>query len=327
MRAVRIVEAKGPQGLELQEVPAPSCGPEQLVVGVKAAGINRADLLQTLGLYPAPAGAPADIPGLEYAGVVSRVGEKVTRFKAGDRVMGIVGGGAWAEEVLVHEQEAMMIPPGLELTAAGGVPEVFATAFDALVTQGGVGEKTNVLITAASSGVGLAAVQLCAALGATAIGVGRSRERLARCTALGLSHALWVTEPAQFAQRARDLTGGRGAEVALDLVGGSWFPETVEALAKGGTLMLVGLLGGAAAELKLGRVLMNRLKIQGTTLRSRSLEEKIRLARDFTVQVLPHFATGQLKPVIDSTLPMAEAAVGLARVANNEPFGKVVLTW
>jgi putative PIG3 family NAD(P)H quinone oxidoreductase len=317
---------EGPESLVITEVASPVVGPDEIRVKVRATALNRADLLQTMGLYPAPAGAPADIPGLEYAGEVLSVGARVTRWNVGDRVMGLVGGGAWAQELVTHEREAIPMPTGMSFSDAAALPEAFATAFDALVLQGGMTINTEVLIHAIASGVGTAALQLCQLFGAKVIGTGRNENKLARAAAMGLTRTVLVKDDV-FSAQVKQLTNGRGVDLALDLVGGSWFAETIDAMAPHGTVMLVGLVAGASAEVPLRSVLAKRIRIQGTTLRSRTLEEKIVVARALEQRLLPAFSSGQLKPVVDAVLPMADIKPALARLANNDTFGKLVLTW
>lgn len=317
---------KGPAEVRVAEVAAPTPAPDEILVSVKTSALNRADLLQTLGLYPAPHGVPAEIPGLEYAGVVKSVGARVTRWKVGDRVLGLVGGGAFAEELVTHEREAMALPDVIPFGQAAAIPEAFVTAFDALVLQAGLKPSQSVLINAVASGVGTAALQLCQLYGATPIGTGRNDAKLERAKAMGLQHAIAVQSDS-FSAQVRQHTHGRGCDIALDLVGGSWFPQTIDSLAPHGTLMLVGLVAGVTAEIPLRQVLAQKLKVIGTTLRSRPLEEKIHVARLFEAHVLPFFASGRLKPVIDDTLPMISVSAGLERLASNDTFGKLVLTW
>ncbi len=326
MQAALSLNAEGPEGLRFSEVASPHPGPDEIKVRVRATALNRADLLQTMGLYPAPPGAPRDIPGMEYAGEVAAVGARVRRWSVGDRVMGLVGGGAWAQELVTHEREAMAMPAGMSFADAAALPEAFATAFDALVLQGGMTVNSEVLIHAVASGVGTAALQLCRLFGARAIGTGRNEKKLERAKAMGLPHTLLVKDGA-FAAQVKQLTEGRGCDVALDLVGGDWFAETIDAMAPQGTVMLVGLVAGATAEVPLRSVLAKRLRVQGTTMRSRSLEEKIGVARAFEQRLLPSFVSGQLEPVVDAVLPMAELQPALQRLASNDTFGKLVLTW
>lgn len=323
-----MISGEGPRGLSMKDVAAPSCGPDELRVGVKASALNRADLLQTLGLYPAPAGVPSDIPGLEYAGEVLEVGARVTRWKKGDRVMGLVAGGAWAEQLVTHEREAIAMPEGLEFSRAAAIPEAFITSFDALALQGQLTAGTQVLIHAVASGVGTAALQLCALFGARPIGTGRNAAKLERATHLGLRDTVLVNaEQPHFADRVKALTSGRGVDLVLDLVGGDWLPQTLDAMAPQGTLMLVGLVAGASAEVPLRTVLGKRLTVIGTTLRARPLEEKIAVARSFEQLLVPHFKTTRLAPVIDRVVPIVEAPAALERLAANDSFGKTVLTW
>ena len=237
MRAVRLKQLTGPDGLVIEEVDPPVPGPNQIRVQVKATALNRADLLQTMGLYPAPPGVPADIPGLEYAGLVDSVGVGVTRWQVGDRVMGLVAGGAWAEQLVTHEREALHVPGQLSFEKAAAIPEAFITAFDALTLQAGMRAGQTVLIHAVASGVGTAALQWAKAIGAKAIGTSRTASKLSRVKLLGLDVGLLVDRNApKFASQVK-------ADLALELVGGNYLPETIEAMNVGGTVMLVGLTG------------------------------------------------------------------------------------
>lgn len=329
MGALRITGKGGPEVLELATVPRPVPGPEELLVRVHAAALNRADLLQCKGLYPAPPGAPADIPGLEYAGEVEALGERAHRFGRGDRVMGIVGGGAFAEWVVVHERTALPIPASMGYREAAAIPEAFITAHDALAVQGSLRPSEHVLIHAVGSGVGTAALQLVRAWRAIAIGTARTQAKLDRCRAeLGLAHAILVNpDLPTFQPQVLEATGDRGAAVALDLVGGRYLPETLRSMAPQGRVLLVGTLAGAAAELDLGLVLRKRLRLQGTVLRSRPLEEKIQATLAFQREVLPLFESGALKPLVDEAMPFERAREAFARISSNETLGKVVLQW
>jgi NADPH:quinone reductase len=328
MKALVMTAGEGPRGVSLKDAASATCGPDEVRIGVKASALNRADLLQTMGLYPAPKGVPADIPGLEYAGEVLECGARVTRWKTGDRVMGLVSGGAWAEQVVTHEREAMAMPAGFTFAQAAAVPEAFMTAWDAMVLQGGLRAGETVLIHAVASGVGTAAIQLCAMTGARAIGTGRNATKLERARTIGAVETVLVNgQSPAFSEPIKALTGGRGVELVLDLVGGDWLPETIDAMAPKGTLMLVGLVAGASAEVPLRVVLGKRLRVIGTTLRARALEEKIAVARAFEQHVVPAFSSGQLKPVVEQTVPFREAAGALERLAANDTFGKTVLTW
>jgi len=318
-----VTDFTGPDHVKFSEVPAPVPGPEEILVRVHATALNRADLLQTLGRYPAPAGVVADIPGLEYAGEVAQVGARVTRWKTGDRVMGLVSGGAWAELLVTHEREAIAVPSTLSWSDAAALPEAFSTAFDALVTQAGMSLGSRVLVHAVASGVGTAALQLGKLYGAIVIGTGRQQAKLDRATDLGLPHALLVQDAA-FASQVKQLGG---ADIVLDLVGGAYTAESVAVLSPRGTLILVGLVAGASANIPLGHVLSKRLRLVGTVLRSRPLEEKIAVARAVETKLSPHFASGALRAVVDDVLPMQALVPGLQRLAANDTFGKLVLTW
>ncbi len=326
MRAIVIREPGGPEVLELRELPDPEPCPDEILVRVRAAGLNRADLLQRRGHYPAPPDAPADIPGLEFAGEVERCGARAKRFRPGDRVMGIVGGGAYGERLVVHERAAVPIPNSIGLAEAACIPEAFYTAFDAVLVQAGLEPGETLLVHAAGSGVGTAAVQLGALVGARVIGTARTEEKLGRARTLGLDAGIVCPTP-DFAGRVKELTAGAGADVLLDLVGGAYARENVAALAEQGRWMLVGLVAGASAELPLGAILSKRLRLLGTALRTRPLEEKITLARAFEKRLLGHFASGRLRPVLDTIFPMAEAAEAHRRMEANVNFGKLVLVW
>lgn len=330
MRAIRIARRGGPEVLTWTDDAAePACGPDEVLVEVEAVGLNRADLLQCMGLYPAPPGTPPDIPGLEYAGRVVAVGTRARRFQPGARVMGIVSGGAFSERLAVHEREAIAIPDGIETSQAAAIPEAFATAYDALVLQGGLRSGETVLIHAAASGVGTAALQLVKVLGARALGTSRSPEKLARCQALGLlvpDDAIAVGgEPASFVQPVLERTSRRGAELALELAGGAYLPHTLQAMATAGRVLLVGLLAGTRATVDLSLLLMRRLSLVGSVLRSRPLEARIELAQALERHVVPLFTQGQLRPVVDSVYAAPEVSVALGRLADNATFGKVVL--
>ncbi len=328
MKVMRIVQPTGAAGLKLDVQPTPEIGPFEIRVKVNATAVNRSDLLQSMGRYPAPPGVPADIPGLEYAGEVVAIGSHVQRWKPGARVMGLVAGGAWAEALVTHEHEAMAIPETLSDIQAAAISEAFMTAWDALIVQANMQLGHRVLIHAATSGVGTAATQLINAAGAVGIGSSRSQQKLERTRALGLDETLLVesSEP-RFAKAILEMTQGRGVDVVLDLVGGTWLPETLQSTAIGGTIVLVGLVAGSSAEVPLTTLLSRRLHLKGTVLRSRPQSERIELATRFEKEVLPQFRSQRLKPIIDAVLPVHEAGAALARLAASDTFGKLVLTW
>ncbi len=305
-----------------REVPTPTPGLGEVRVRVHAAGVNRADVLQCAGKYPAPPGWPSDIPGLEYAGEVDALGAGVTGLSLGDRVYGLVGGGAFAEQLVVHHQALARAPEGLSWTELAALPEAYLTAYDALVLQAGARVGSRVLVHAVGSGVGTAALQIGCALGASVMGTARSQAKLRSAQALGLHDGICVQDALFCVElKARAFE----PDVVLDLVGGDYVAESLRALAVGGTLMLVGLTGGRECSLDLGTVLRKRARIIGTVMRSRGLAERIMLHRVLEKELGAWFASGVCKPVVSETFGMRDAAHALARLASNETFGKVVL--
>lgn len=327
MRAVRIVSHEGEGRLEVSEVERPWAAADRVRVRVRAAGLNRADLLQRRGHYPAPPGAPQDIPGLEFAGEVEGVGDEARAWAPGARVFGITAGGAQAEYVVVPESHLAAVPDGLGWAEAAAVPEVFITAHDALFTQAGLRTGESLLVHAAGSGVGTAALQLARAAGAGAVyGTARTAEKLVRAREFGMDEGVAVGRDASvFAEAVRRWTKGAGVNVVLDLVGASYLSANIDALAERGRMMFVGTLGGAAAELDFRRVMGKRLRLAGTVLRARSSEEKARAVRRFAAEVVPLLRRGAVRPVLDRAFALDEAEAAYARLASNETFGKVVL--
>ncbi|MBX3225703.1 MAG: NAD(P)H-quinone oxidoreductase [Labilithrix sp.] len=321
MRAVVIDNGS----LHLREVPTPGPGPGQARVRVRAAGVNRADLMQLRGMYPAPPDAPPDIPGLEIAGEVDAVGAGVREVAVGERVFTIVGGGAYAEHVVVPARTLAPIPEGLDFTHAAAIPEAFLTAYDAMVLQAGLSAGDDVLVHAVGSGVGTAAVQIARAIGATAIGTARTQDKLDRAAALGMKHGILAAD-AKFADEVKRHTSGRGADVVLELVGGAYLPESLAACAERGRVVLVGLMGGATAELSLGPMLHRRLTVIGTVMRARPLEQKIALGQVLRRNITPLVAAGHLVPIVDRVLPLEQATAALTAMASNTTFGKIILT-
>lgn len=300
-------------------LPEPSRG--EVRVRVRATAVNRADLLQRMGAYPAPADSPPDIPGLEIAGEVDACGPGVERLAIGDRVFGLLGGGGYAEAAVTHERALAKIPAGLSFEDAAAVPEAFVTAHDALM-RAGVTAGESVVVHAVGSGVGTAAVQLGRALGAYVIGTARTADKLARAKALGMDDGICV-EKASFAARVNELTGG--AHAVLELVGGAYVDEDLRAVRTLGRIVLIGLMAGIKQEVDLGLVLRKRVTLIGTVLRARPLEEKLAVMRAFEDQVVPLFARGKLAAVIDTVMPLDQAAAAHARMASNAGFGKIVL--
>ncbi len=328
MRAVTIVSFGGVEGLEVREVAdAPRATLDRVRVRVRAAGLNRADILQRLGRYPAPPGYPQDIPGMEFAGEVVEAGEEVRTLRVGERVFGIIGGGGQAEYVTVPESMLAEIPSNLDWAEAAAVPEVFMTAHDALFTQCGLQIGERVLIHAAGSGVGTAASQLVRAAGATAYGTSRTADKLEKAKEFGLTESFVASgDPMEFAQAVKNWTNGSGVEVVLDLVGAVYLKANLESLAIKGRLIFVGTTSGAKAQIDYSVVMGKRLRIMGTSLRTRSLEEKATATRLFAQHVVPLIAGGAVRPVIDKIFRIEEVRAAHERIESNESFGKVVLT-
>jgi putative PIG3 family NAD(P)H quinone oxidoreductase len=322
MRAIVHAAAGGPEVLALREVPTPFPGPRDLLVRVRAAGLNRADVIQRRGGYPAPPGWPADIPGLEFAGEVEATGADVTRWRIGDRVMGLVGGGAHAEYVVIHESEAIAVPPSLTIEQAAAVPEAFLTAWDALTTRGRLAAGERVLLHAVGSGVGTVAIQLAKRLGATVIGTSRTLAKLEQCRPLGLDQGI-NTSAGSF----RDALTAP-VNVIVDVLGGPAFADNLAVLAPRGRLVLLGFLQGPKVETSLDPILRKRLEVIGTVMRTRSAEERASLAAEFTSRLAPWFAMADpVQPVIGATFAMSDIAEAHRAMEADAVFGKIVLVW
>jgi putative PIG3 family NAD(P)H quinone oxidoreductase len=324
MRAIVIRQPGGPEVLELREVPTPEPARGEVRVRVRATAVNRADLLQRMGRYPAPPGWPADIPGLEIAGEVDAVGEGVVEVAAGDRVFGLVGGGAYAEYIVVHARTLARMPANLSFAAAAAVPEAFLTAWDAVVSQAHLAAGEVLLVSAVGSGVGTAGLQIARATGATVIGTSRSQDKLEQARELGLREGIVVREGA-FAKEVLARTAGRGVDVVLELVGGAYVAEDIACLASKGRIVVVGTMGGSGAQVDLAVLMHRRGEIRGTTLRARPLEEKILAARALGKHMVPLFESGELEPVVDRVLPLAQASAAHRAMQEDRTFGKIVL--
>lgn len=325
MKAIVIRAPGGPDVLEPGECPVREPERGEVRVAVRSAGVNRADLMQRRGAYPAPEGWPQDVPGLEYAGVVESVGGGVQTLSVGDRVMGLVGGGAYAEYVVVHERDTLRIPGRLSFEEAASVPEAFITAHNALFTRLALGSGEWLLIHAVGSGVGTAGLQLARAAGARVVGTSRSEWKLARATSeLGLDVPVDAADG--FVDAVLNATGG-GVHAILDLVGGGYLADNLRVLRTLGRQVVVGLPSGRSAELDLGALLSKRLTLVGTALRSRPLEQKIAATQLFARQGLPLLAAGRVRPIVHERLPMERAADAHRLLEENRTFGKVVLVW
>ena len=340
MKAVVYAGAGGTEVLTLMEMPDPSPMGQQVRVRVHAAGLNRADIHQRRGAYPAPPGWPADISGLEYSGVVESVGSGAAKWRIGDRVMGLVGGGAHAEYVVVHETEVLAIPETLSFAEAAAIPEAFLTAFDALTARGRLQQNETVLVHAVASGVGTAAIQLAKVLGATVFGTSRSPAKLPPLAALGLDAGI-DTSVKSFREQIT-----RPVHLILDPLGGPAFQDNLALLAPRGRLVILGFLQGARVpEASLEMILRKRLEVIGTTMRSRTLEERAVLIEEFGRRYLSLFgqhirqdspmlslghpeSTGAtLRPIIHAVFPMADIAAAHETMERNDSVGKIVLVW
>lgn len=324
MKAIVISKPGGPEVLQLQQCPDPQPGNGELGATVSATALNRADLLQRRGLYPPPDDAPQEIPGLEFAGRVETPARSASGFKAGDRIMGLLGGGGYAERVVLHESLALPVPKAWSDEEAAAFPEAFLTAYDALFPQLGLHPGETLLIHAVGSGVGLAALQLAKAAGANVAGTAGSQEKLDRAAEFGLDFGVCYRETC-FEESIRDFTAGRGCQAIIDFVGAPYWERNLKCLAPMGRLIVVGLLGGAKAETDLALVLRKRLRVMGTVLRSRSLWEKAKLVDRVERHVLPLAERGKIRPVVDRILPLREAAEAHAYMESNRNVGKIVL--
>jgi putative PIG3 family NAD(P)H quinone oxidoreductase len=323
MRAVLITKPGKPDVLEIQQAETPEPLGEQVRVRVRAAGLNRADLHQVAGNYPAPAGVPSNIPGMEFAGVVDAVGPLVRQWKRGQRVMGIVGGGAQAEYIVAHEGMLVEIPENLDFVQAASVPEVFLTAHDALFTQARLQMGERILIHAAGSGVGTAAIQLAHAAGATVYGTSRTPDKLERAKPLGLETGLAAEN---FAEEIKQITQGVGVHVIIDFIGAAYMEQNLDAIAPWGRIVYLATMGGVQANINLGIVMSKRVQIRGCTLRTRTLEEKLAVTRLFATHVVPLLASGRIKPIVEQVYPLREVVAAYNTMSENKNFGKLIIS-
>lgn len=330
MRAVVLDGYGGPEVLRVADVPAPEPGPDELLVDVHHSALNRADVIQRRGGYPDPRRLAGDtspeIPGMEYAGRVAAVGARVRDWRVGDAVMGIEAGGCYAEQLVTHERVALPVPPRLDLADAAAVPEVFVTAWDALVVQGGLTSGRWALIHAGASGVGTAGIQLAKAIGAR-VAVTCSAGKVGACRQLGADLVL-ERSPSDWLgalQAGLAAQGSAGVDTILDVVGGEEADRNLRAVRPQGAIVQVGLMGGGAAQVNLGLLLTKRVHWIGTVLRSRPLEEKAAICRRFAAEVLPLFTSGALRPVIDRRFPLADVAAAHAHMEADANVGKILL--
>jgi putative PIG3 family NAD(P)H quinone oxidoreductase len=325
MRAAVISKPGGPEVFEIKSIDDPTIGPEDVLVNVKATALNRADLLQRRGRYPAPIGIRGDVPGLEMAGVIAETGTNTEGIAVGDRVFGLLGGGGYAEKVVTHHRMVAKIPDNMDFVQAAAVPEVFITAYDALFNHCNLTMGESVLIHAAGSGVGTAAIQLANQIGATTFGTAGSKDKILKALDLGLTLGINYHEE-DFAEILETQTNGKGVNVILDVVGSPYLANNLASLALKGRIVIVGTMGGANPEINLGVIMQKRLRLHGTVLRSRPLEEKISLNKQFEQYVLPLLANGRLKAIVDTVFSLQEVSEAHKYMESNANFGKIVLT-
>ncbi|WBB55684.1 NAD(P)H-quinone oxidoreductase [Verrucosispora sp. WMMD573] len=323
MRAITIAEPGGPDVLSWSEVPDPQPGPGEVVVDVRATAVNRADLLQRQGHYPPPPGAPA-YPGLECSGVVSATGPDVAGVRVGDQVCALLAGGGYAERVAVPAGQLLPVPAGVDLVDAAGLPEVACTVWSNVVQVARLTAGETLLVHGGGSGIGTFAIQLGAALGATVVATARATKH-ERLRELGADLLVDYREQ-DFVEEVRRVTGGRGADVVLDIMGASYLGRNVAALAADGRLVVIGMQGGRKGELDLGALLAKRGTVAATALRSRPLAQKAAIVRGVREQVWPLVEADRVRPVIDRRLPITDAAQAHRMVESNEHVGKVLLT-
>ena len=324
MRAIVTDGSGGPEVLRLGEAPRPRPGPGQVLIRVAATSVNRADLQQRAGNYPPPPGE-SEILGLEVAGVIEELGADVADWRIGDRVMTLVGGGGYAEYALAPASTLMSVPDDMDLVQAAAISEVWITAYLNVFGEAGLRAGETLLVHGGASGVGTAAIQLAKALGPSRVIVTvGSEDKAAACRALGADHAI-LYKAEDFARRVLEITEKRGADVILDHIGAAYLEPNLACLALYGRLVIIGLLGGAKAELNIGRLMVKRQRIIGSVLRARPVDEKARVTAAFREQVLGRFAAGELKPVIHEVLPLEEARRAHELMAANANTGKLVL--
>lgn len=323
MRAVVLTEFGGPEVLRIAEVTAPTPGPEEVLVSVRATALNRADLLERMGMYPNPFPASHQVPGLEFSGIVESIGPRVRDWKPGDAVMGIVSGGAYAEQLTIHERQAIRVPYGMNVNDAAAIPEVFLTAWDALVVQGGLTSGRVALVHAGASGVGTAAIQICRAIGARVI-VTCSTSKMAVCRHLGADLIIDYTQT-DFVDAVKTFTKSKGVDVVLDVIGGDYVDRNINCLATKGSIVQVGTMAGTPPSVNVGALMFKRARIIGTVLRARPIDEKIAISQRFASEMLPLFDSGALKPVIDSRYAFADIAKAHEHMAANANAGKIVV--
>ncbi|MCZ6510255.1 MAG: NAD(P)H-quinone oxidoreductase [Alphaproteobacteria bacterium] len=324
MTAIEITESGGPEVLQPVERPVPEPGSGEILIAVAAAGVNRPDVVQRLGLYPPPPGA-SDLPGLEVAGEVAAVGEAVTEWKEGDRVCALVSGGGYAQYATAPAAQVLRVPAGLDSIQAAGIPETFFTVWTNMFDRGHLAAGESILIHGGSSGIGTTAIQLAREFGATAYVTVGNAEKARFCEELGAVKAINYREQ-DFVEEIKSITDGAGVDVILDIVGGDYLPRNIRLLRVEGRLLQVSLMGGSKGELDLGRVMRNRLTVTGSTLRPRSVAQKGEIAASLRERVWPLFEAGKIGPVIHQTFPLAEASRAHELMETSAHIGKIILS-
>jgi NADPH2:quinone reductase len=323
MTAIAITVPGGPEVLKAVTLATPKPGAGQLLVEVAAAGVNRPDVAQRMGVYPPPPGH-SPLPGLEVAGEVAATGDGVTRWRAGDKVCALVNGGGYAEYCIAEETSALPVPAGLDMARAAAVPETFFTVWNNAFERGRLAAGEWFLVHGGSSGIGTTAIQLAKAFGARVLATAGSADKCKACLDLGADRAIDYKSE-DFVAAAREATGGKGIDVILDMVGGAYTERNIIAAAEDGRIVQIATLGGADAKINLARLMMKRVTLTGSTLRPRSREVKAGFARALEQKVWPLFAAGKVKVVMDSTFPLAEAAEAHRRLESSRHIGKIVL--
>jgi len=314
----------GPEVLQPQSMAVPTPGPGQILVRVAAAGVNRPDVQQRMGAYPPPPGH-SPLPGLEIAGEVAAVGPGVARWKAGDQVCALVNGGGYAEYCIAEDVQALPIPRGVAMSAAGGIPETAFTVWNNVFERGALEAGDWFLVHGGTSGIGTTAIQLAKAFGARVIATAGSADKCQVCRDLGADHAVnYKTD--DFVAVIKDVTGGHGIDVTLDMVGGDYTERNIAAAAEDGRIVQIATLGGPMTTFTLPRLMMKRLTLTGSTLRPRTRDVKARFARALEKQVWPLYASGRVKVIMDSTFPLAQACDAHRRMETSQHVGKIVLT-
>ncbi|MFD2235952.1 NAD(P)H-quinone oxidoreductase [Aureimonas populi] len=323
MQAIIVETPGGPEALACVERPRPLPGHGEILVRVKAAGVNRPDVMQRKGKYPPPPGAP-DILGLELAGIVEAAGEGATRYAPGDRVMALVAGGAYAQYAVVHETNALPVPDALSFVEAGAIPETYFTVWSNVFVRAGLRAGETILVHGGSSGIGTTAIQLAKAFGAKVLVTAGNKEKCEACRRLGADRAIHYGEE-DYVQAALEATEGRGVDVILDMVGGDYIQRNLKAAAADGRIAQIAFLQGPKVALDLTPLLLKRLTLTGSTLRARPVAMKAELARDLEEKVVPLLARGEVGPIIDSVFPFAEVAAAHRRMDEGAHIGKIVL--